>query len=74
MSEFRSGERYRLGLVLQRGELVVDDWTGVEVELTETVVGEFEDGLWLCRWRGSARMIVSVQRLRASARLRDLPQ
>lgn len=69
MSEFRVGERYRLGLVQSKGELVRDDWTGLVVRIEQHWGGE----LWRChREAESDWVIVSVERLRASARLGDL--
>lgn len=69
MSEFRVGERYRLGFVQQKGEYVRDDWTGVEVELLGRQTGTFEGGLWRAKRSGAETLVVSEERLRASARL-----
>lgn len=65
-TEFRAGERYRLGFVVRPSGPARDDWTGLEVELA----APWGDGLWRCKVSDSQFIIVSAERLRGSARLR----
>lgn len=65
-SEFRAGERYRLGFVVRPSGPERDDWTGLVVELEAPWL---EPGYWRC-WRSvTSFIVVSEERLRGSARL-----
>lgn len=68
--DFRPGERYRLGFVLGKGGFGRDAWTGLVVELQELV----GDGLWRCKWGGGEALVLSEDRLRASAHVLDEPR
>jgi hypothetical protein len=74
VSEFRVGERYRIGLARKGAEFVRDDWTGQVVVLE----APWFDDQWQCRLEGvelprgwDSGVILSEERLRASARLQQ---
>ncbi len=65
--EFCSGELYRLGYVVRAGCPERDDWTGWCVKLVEKAA----DDQWRCLRSDGVVMVVSEERLRASAWLPD---